>query len=147
MVRHEIELVCSVDHIPQQISIDLTGLDIGDSVHISMVKLPEGVRPAIGRDFTIATIAVPTVQKVEAETAATPTEGDAAAAAAPALRHRRRGRAPVRPGGSRREAGRPVRLAGSRRRKPAAGPKKVVSASGSQVGPGRLADPSSRILS
>jgi large subunit ribosomal protein L25 len=82
VVRHEIELVCSVDHIPQQISIDLTGLDIGDSVHISMVKLPERVRPAIGRDFTIATIAVPTVQKVEAETAATPTEGDAAAAAA-----------------------------------------------------------------
>jgi len=82
VVRHEIELVCSVDHIPQQISIDLTGLDIGDSVHISMVKLPESVRPAIGRDFTIATIAVPTVQKVEAETAATPTEGDAAAAAA-----------------------------------------------------------------
>src|SRR6478736_974969 len=82
VVRHEIELVCSVDHIPQQIAIDLTGLDIGDSVHISMVKLPESVRPAIGRDFTIATIAVPTVQKVEAETAATPAEGEAAAAAA-----------------------------------------------------------------
>jgi hypothetical protein len=83
VVRHEIELVCSVDHIPQQISIDLTGLDIGDSVHISMVKLPEGVRPAIGRDFTVATIAVPTVQKVEAETVATPVEGEAAAAAVP----------------------------------------------------------------
>ena len=85
IVRHEVELICSVDHIPQQITIDLAGLDIGDSVHISMVKLPEGVRPAIGdRDFTVATIAVPTVQKVETEVAATPAEGEAAAAAAAA---------------------------------------------------------------
>jgi large subunit ribosomal protein L25 len=84
IVRHEVELICSVDHIPQQIAIDLAGLDIGDSVHISMVNLPESVRPAIGdRDFTIATIAVPTVQKVETEVAATPAEGEAAAAAAP----------------------------------------------------------------
>jgi large subunit ribosomal protein L25 len=85
IVRHEVELICSVDHIPQQITIDLAGLDIGDSVHISMVKLPEGVRPAIAdRDFTVATIAVPTVQKVETEVAATPAEGEAAAAAAAA---------------------------------------------------------------
>ena len=85
IVRHEVELVCSVDHILQQIIIDLAGLDIGDSVHISMVKLPEGVRPAIAdRDFTVATIAVPTVQKVETEVAATPAEGEAAAAAAAA---------------------------------------------------------------
>jgi len=85
IVRHEVELVCSVDHILQQIIIDLAGLDIGDSVHISMVKLPEGVRPAIAdRDFTVAAIAVPTVQKVETEVAATPAEGEAAAAAAAA---------------------------------------------------------------
>jgi len=85
VVRHEVELICSVDHIPQRLVIDLAGLDIGDSVHISMVQLPENVRPAIGdRDFTIATIAVPTVQKVEVE-AAGPAEGEvAAAAAAPA---------------------------------------------------------------
>jgi large subunit ribosomal protein L25 len=84
IVRHEVELICSVDHIPPQITIDLAGLDIGDSVHISMVKLPESVRPAIGdRDFTIATIAVPTVQKVEVEAAA-PTEAEAAATAAAA---------------------------------------------------------------
>ena len=82
VVRHEIELICSVDRIPQRIEIDLEGLDIGDSVHISMVKLPEGVRPAIAdRDFTVASIAVPTVQKVEAEVAV-PAEGEAAAAAA-----------------------------------------------------------------
>ena len=84
IVRHEIELICSVDHIPQLIEIDLEGLDIGDSVHISMVKLPEGVRPAIAdRDFTIASVAVPTIQKVEVEeAAAVPAEGEAAAAAA-----------------------------------------------------------------
>ncbi len=83
VVRHEVELICSVDSIPRQIEIDLEGLDIGDSVHISMVKLPEGVRPAIARDFTIATIAVPTIQKVEEEVKA-PTEEEAAAAAAAA---------------------------------------------------------------
>jgi large subunit ribosomal protein L25 len=85
IVRHEIELICSVDHIPQSIEIDLEGLDIGDSIHISMVKLPEGVRPAIGdRDFTIASVAVPTIQKVEVEEVAAPVEGEAAAVAAAA---------------------------------------------------------------
>ncbi|HXQ40874.1 MAG TPA: 50S ribosomal protein L25/general stress protein Ctc [Candidatus Udaeobacter sp.] len=84
VVRHEVDLICSVDNIPRQIEIDLDGLDIGDSVHISMVKLPEGVRPTISdRDFTIATIAVPTIQKVEEEVKA-PTEEEAAAAAAAA---------------------------------------------------------------
>ncbi|MEA2779710.1 MAG: large subunit ribosomal protein [Rhodospirillaceae bacterium] len=83
VVRHEVELICSVDHIPQQIEIDLEGLDIGDSVHITMIKLPPGVRPAIDRDFTIASIAVPTLQKVEAE-AAVAVEGDAAAVTAAA---------------------------------------------------------------
>src|SRR5690606_9155235 len=57
VVRHEIELVVSPENIPQSIDIDLTGLEIGDGIHISMVKLPEGVRPLIAdRDFTIATI-------------------------------------------------------------------------------------------
>jgi large subunit ribosomal protein L25 len=66
VVRHEVELVCRADAIPQHIEIDLAGLDIGDGVHISMVKLPEGVRPAItDRDFTIATIAAPTVVREE----------------------------------------------------------------------------------
>lgn len=69
VVRHEIEVVCGVDDIPEQLDIDLTGLDIGDSVHISAVKLPEGVQPTISdRDFTIATIAAPsrTVEEEEA---------------------------------------------------------------------------------
>src|SRR5580658_3267006 len=53
IVRHEIDLVCTVDDIPERITIDLDGLDIGDSVHISAVTLPSGTRPAIsGRDFT-----------------------------------------------------------------------------------------------
>jgi large subunit ribosomal protein L25 len=84
VVRHEVDLICNVDSIPRELVIDLDGLDIGDSVHISMVKLPEGVRPTISdRDFTIATIAVPTIQKIEEEVKA-PTEEEAAAAAAAA---------------------------------------------------------------
>ena len=68
VVRYEIELSCRADAIPQEIEIDLTGLDIGDGVHISMVNLPEGVEPTItDRDFTIATIAAPTVVADEEE--------------------------------------------------------------------------------
>lgn len=78
IVRHEIELICPVDEIPDHIECDLSEFDIGDGLHISAVKLPPGVRPAItGRDFTIATIAAP----VKAEEVAAPV---AAAASAPA---------------------------------------------------------------
>ena len=67
IVRHEIEFSCRADAIPQQIEIDLTGLDIGDSVHISMIQLPDGVTPTItDRDFTIATVAAPSAVKAEA---------------------------------------------------------------------------------
>ncbi|HEY9548508.1 MAG TPA: 50S ribosomal protein L25/general stress protein Ctc [Kiloniellaceae bacterium] len=69
VVRYEVELTCRADAIPQHIEIDLAGLEIGDGVHISTVKLPEGVHPTItDRDFTIATIVAPTV--VREETAA-----------------------------------------------------------------------------
>ncbi len=62
IVRHEIEVHCPANAIPEEIVVDLTGLDIGDSVHVSMVSLGEGVTPVIDdRDFTIATIAAPTV--------------------------------------------------------------------------------------
>ena len=62
VVRHEIEMTCRADAIPSSIDVDLTGLDIGDSVHISMISLPDGVTPTIAdRDFTIATVAAPTV--------------------------------------------------------------------------------------
>jgi large subunit ribosomal protein L25 len=58
IVRHEIELYCPADNIPEQIEIDLTGWEIGGSIHISHVKLPPNVQPVISdRDFTIATIA------------------------------------------------------------------------------------------
>jgi large subunit ribosomal protein L25 len=66
VVRHEIEFTCPATAIPEYIEVDLTGLDIGDSVHISAVKLPEGVSPTItDRDFTIATVAAPAVLKTE----------------------------------------------------------------------------------
>jgi len=82
VVRRSIELVCSPENIPESIQIDLTGLEIGDSIHISHVKLPEGVASAItDRDFTIATIASPSVVKAEAAEAA----AAAAAAAAEAV--------------------------------------------------------------
>ncbi len=68
VVRYEIELVCPADAIPESIIIDLTGLDIGDGVHISSVKLPPDVESVItDRDFTIATIAAPTIQEEEVE--------------------------------------------------------------------------------
>src|SRR3546814_9404555 len=47
IVRHEIELICAADSIPHELVFDLTGLDIGDSIHISAIKLPSGVAPAI----------------------------------------------------------------------------------------------------
>jgi large subunit ribosomal protein L25 len=88
LVRHEIEFICSPDNIPQSVEVDLTGLDIGGSIHISAVKLPEGATPTIReRDFTLVTIGAPSGMKADAE--ATPAAGAAApaagaAAAAPA---------------------------------------------------------------
>ncbi len=68
VVRYEVELICTADNLPQQLVVDLTGLDIGDSVHISAVELPEGATPTIrDRDFTVATIAAPTILRVEEE--------------------------------------------------------------------------------
>ncbi len=68
VVRYEIELVCPATAIPESIVIDLTGLDIGDGIHISNIKLPPNVEPVISdRDFTIATIAAPTIQEEEVE--------------------------------------------------------------------------------
>ena len=64
VVRHELELVCEADKIPDQIEIDVTGKDVGDSIHISAVTLPAGSESAItDRDFTIATIVAPSALK------------------------------------------------------------------------------------
>jgi large subunit ribosomal protein L25 len=69
IVRREIELRCSPLNIPQAIEIDLTGLDIGDSVHISSLKLQEGAEPITDRDFTVVTVAAPTImEEIEVET-------------------------------------------------------------------------------
>jgi large subunit ribosomal protein L25 len=83
VVRHTVKLKCKADKIPEEIVIDLTGADIGDSIHISSITLPDGARPVIrDRDFTVATIVG---RKAEEETttttaAAVPTEGEAAEA-------------------------------------------------------------------
>jgi large subunit ribosomal protein L25 len=83
IVRHDVEVRGKPDDLPDHIDIDLTGLEIGDSVHINAVTLPSGVKPTIARNFTICTIAPPTVMTVEEEkpAAAATAEGAAAPAA------------------------------------------------------------------
>jgi large subunit ribosomal protein L25 len=84
VVRREVEVWAPADKVPEVFEVNLEGLEIGRSIHISAVELPEGVRPTIqGRDFTIATIAGSSA-KGEAEESAAPTAAPAAAAAAPA---------------------------------------------------------------
>jgi large subunit ribosomal protein L25 len=69
-VRHDIPVRCPADRIPESFEIDLTGLEIGDSIHISSVALPEGVVPTItDRDFTIATIVGQKAEEEETEEA------------------------------------------------------------------------------
>ena len=64
IVRRRIELKCPSEKIPESITIDLDGIEIGESFKISSIKLEEGVTPTIiGRDFVIATLAAPTVMK------------------------------------------------------------------------------------
>ena len=71
IVRHEVEFEVLANAIPESITVDLTGTDIGDSIHISAVKLPGGAKPTItDRDFTIATIAAPAGLKSEESEAA-----------------------------------------------------------------------------
>ena len=57
VVRHDVELSCPADKIPEELVFDLTGLDIGDTIRISAFVLPEGVEAAMDRDFVVATIA------------------------------------------------------------------------------------------
>ncbi|MBT4741115.1 MAG: 50S ribosomal protein L25/general stress protein Ctc [Rhodospirillaceae bacterium] len=80
VVRHQIEVRARPDALPERFEIDLTGLEIGDSVHISAITMPEGVAPTItDRDFTICTLAAPTVQTAaEDEEDAEAAEGEAA---------------------------------------------------------------------
>ena len=88
IVRRKVELKCPGENIPNEILIDLAGTDIGTSIKISYIKLPENVVPTItDRDFVIATVAAPTVMKEPekpAEAAAEGTEGEATAEGAEA---------------------------------------------------------------
>jgi large subunit ribosomal protein L25 len=56
IIRHTVELACPADKIPEELIIDLASHDIGDTIRISEIKLPEGVRPAMERDFVIANL-------------------------------------------------------------------------------------------
>ncbi|MFH1806915.1 MAG: 50S ribosomal protein L25/general stress protein Ctc [Pseudomonadota bacterium] len=66
IVRHDVELNCAPNAIPEELVFDLTGFEVGDSIHISATKLPKGVEPTItDRDFTVATIAAPSSLRSE----------------------------------------------------------------------------------
>lgn len=66
VVRHEVELECPATAIPENIIVDLDGTNVGDTIHISAIELPEGVTPTItDRDFTVATIAAPAAEVEE----------------------------------------------------------------------------------
>jgi large subunit ribosomal protein L25 len=90
IVRHKIEMLCPADHIPNEILVDVSKLDIAESLHISDVALPEGAKPKIrGRDFTVCSIVASSTVREEQKAAAsgdTPAAeaAPAAAAAAPA---------------------------------------------------------------
>ena len=95
IVRRKVELKCPSEKIPQNLTLDLDGIDIGESFKISSVKLDPEVTPTIqGRDFVIATLAAPTVMKepekpaeaeaAEGEEGAVGAEGTEGATAAPA---------------------------------------------------------------
>jgi large subunit ribosomal protein L25 len=88
LVRHAIEVWAMPGNSPSRISIDMAGLDIGDSIHIEAIKLPEGVKPTIARNFTVVALRAPSVSKIEEKTetvaaaAAPAADGKAAPAAA-----------------------------------------------------------------
>ena len=77
IVRHDVELACPADHIPEELVFDLTGLEIGDTIRMSAFTLPEGVKPSMDRDFVVATLA-----GSSASASADAAVDDAAAAAA-----------------------------------------------------------------
>ena len=81
IVRRKVELKCPTESIPKELVVDLEGLDIGASIKISAINLPENVTPTItGRDFVIATVAAPTVVKEPEKPAEETAEGAEAGA-------------------------------------------------------------------
>ena len=130
IVRHDVEVFCPYDKIPQHFEVDLTGLEIGRSIHISSVKLPAGISPVIkSRDFTIATIAGALKGDDEATAAAAADPAaPAAAAAAPAA------------GGK----AAPAAAAGGKAAAPAAGGKAAPAAAGGKAAPAAAAKPAAK---
>jgi large subunit ribosomal protein L25 len=86
IVLHSIEMMVPPDAIPDSVNVDLTGVDIGKSVHVSMIKLPENCTPVDRSDFTIATVVAPAGLKEEPAAEAAPAAAPAAKAAAPAAK-------------------------------------------------------------
>jgi large subunit ribosomal protein L25 len=82
VAQHTVDILCAVDAIPDRIVVDLTGLEIGDSVHVETLTMPAGVRPARWghRDNTIASIATSSAVREEALAAATAAPEEEAAA-------------------------------------------------------------------
>ncbi len=78
VVRHAIEVKCPAGKIPDSITVDVSKMEIGDSLHISEVTLPENVKPSIDRDFTIATIVSSRASKEADANAADGQEAEAA---------------------------------------------------------------------
>ena len=84
IVRHKMELLCPADSIPNEVLVDISKLDINETIHLSALNLPEGVKPTIrGRDFTVCSIVAPT-SVVEEQRAAAAAASAPAAEAAPA---------------------------------------------------------------
>jgi large subunit ribosomal protein L25 len=82
VVRHEIQVRCPADAIPEHFDVDLTGLEIHDAVHISAIVMPEGVKPTTTeRDFTVATIVGRAAEEAAPAAAAVPGAAEAAAPA------------------------------------------------------------------
>ena len=121
IVRRKVELSCSAENIPENIVVDLANLEIGASIKISSVKLPENAKPTItDRDFVVATIAAPTIVKEPEKPAEeTPVEG-AEGEAAPATEGGEAGATPAKEGEAAKKEEKGKEQAGDK--KPAAKP-------------------------
>lgn len=101
IVQHQIQLSCPPEKIPEAITVDLEGKNIGDTIHLEDIHLPSDVTPLLGsKDTTIASVAAPTVVKEETTTTATATDAaaSAAGAAAPAAGAKAAAPAAAKPG-------------------------------------------------
>ena len=77
MVRPEVELIVNAKEIPSELIVDLSEFELGDTINISNIKLPEGARPTItGRDFVIANIQAPSGLKSSEEETSEETTDD-----------------------------------------------------------------------